>query len=118
MTEICIWGLFGHFDYKLDIKDEKITILTGPNGFGKSTIIRCIHAVAHSDLGFFFGLVFEKIEIKKDNLLKLVISGGKDSIIFNNKSLSRKYIRFLLHGTRPLQDINMSERKELNECIK
>ena len=36
-------GLFGRFDYTIEFKEDGLTIITGPNGFGKSTILNCIY---------------------------------------------------------------------------
>ena len=33
-------GLFGRFDYTIEFKKDGLTIITGPNGFGKSTILK------------------------------------------------------------------------------
>jgi ABC-type branched-subunit amino acid transport system ATPase component len=44
MTELAIEGLFGKFDVKLGIKDNRL-ILIGPNGSGKSTIINILYFV-------------------------------------------------------------------------
>lgn len=38
-------NLFGRFNYNISTKLEGITIITGPNGFGKSTILRIISLV-------------------------------------------------------------------------
>ena len=37
VQRISIKGLFGYFDYEIPLWEERISILTGPNGFGKST---------------------------------------------------------------------------------
>lgn len=49
LKAIKIEGLFSRFDYDIEMKEEGITILTGPNGFGKSTIFSLIEAVAAAD---------------------------------------------------------------------
>src|ERR1017187_4384632 len=44
LRRICIFGLFGRFDYEINLNmEERITILHGPNGFGKTTILRMVH---------------------------------------------------------------------------
>ena len=67
--DISIRGLFGYFDYDISVQDGDITILTGPNGFGKSTIIGCLEAIANSNLSFFLDLDFEKIVISDLDIL-------------------------------------------------
>lgn len=41
--------LFGKFNYKFKLKKSGITILTGPNGFGKTTILKCLEAFTDID---------------------------------------------------------------------
>ena len=45
LTRIRVVGLFNMFDHEIKIKrDEKITIITAPNGFGKTVILRLTNA--------------------------------------------------------------------------
>lgn len=86
MIAINLKGLFGHFDYDIDLAEEGMTILTGPNGYGKSTIIRAINALRNSDIDFFLEIEFERLEIvnenPKDNLL---IEKKQETLVFNEK---------------------------------
>ena len=50
---IDIVRLFGRFNYYIATKSDGITIITGPNGFGKSTILQIINALSNSNLAFF-----------------------------------------------------------------
>ena len=38
MMQFKVEKLFGRFNYDMQLNKEGLTILTGPNGFGKSTI--------------------------------------------------------------------------------
>ena len=41
LSSVRINNLFGQFDYNIALnQDEGITILTGPNGYGKTTILK------------------------------------------------------------------------------
>ena len=64
MNKIKFTKLFGRFNYEIELK-EGITIITGPNGYGKSTILRCIEAIQKGIEGviYLISLDFEKIEI-------------------------------------------------------
>ncbi|OFV68909.1 AAA family ATPase [Acetobacterium wieringae] len=64
LENLVITKLFGRFDYEIDLKDGGITILTGPNGFGKSTILKIIEAASNGDLVFFRKLNFLTIILK------------------------------------------------------
>ena len=46
--------LFNRFDYTIELQRNTITILTGPNGFGKSTILKIISALSSTNVMFFY----------------------------------------------------------------
>lgn len=66
MNYLEIRGLFNRFDYNIEFGNRDIQMLTGPNGFGKSTILRCIRAFSDSNLEFFFMLPFQSIRMGND----------------------------------------------------
>ena len=61
LSRIVYEKLFGIFDYQIELKNGGVTIITGPNGFGKSTILRSIDAFYSLDIIFFSMLDYEKI---------------------------------------------------------
>ncbi|MBO7251019.1 MAG: ATP-binding cassette domain-containing protein [Oscillospiraceae bacterium] len=72
IKSIEIVGLFGRFNYRIATMPGGITILTGPNGFGKSTILKIISALSTSDLMYFLQLEFKTITINFDRLNRKV----------------------------------------------
>jgi predicted ATP-dependent endonuclease of OLD family len=68
LISIGIKKLFGQFDYtiKLDQK-ENITIITGPNGYGKSTILNIIWNVFSNDFSYLLKVKFDQIDFETDN---------------------------------------------------
>lgn len=70
---INIVKLFDRFDYNISTKAGGITIITGPNGFGKSTILQIINALSHGNISFFSKLDFKKICVTYDNGKKTII---------------------------------------------
>ena len=68
LQSINVIKLFGIFDYKITMKPDGVTILTGPNGFGKSTLLKCIDAMYRGDILFFSRLDFEEIEFVSDSI--------------------------------------------------
>lgn len=61
LKKIVYKKLFGVFDYEIKLKEDGVTIITGPNGFGKSTILKSIDAFYSFDIIFFSRLDYEKI---------------------------------------------------------
>lgn len=54
LTSVKVEGLFGLFDHEVQLnQEERITIATGPNGVGKTTLLRLISS--------FFGSDFQEI---------------------------------------------------------
>ena len=80
--------LFGKFDYNIDTENNKLTILTGPNGFGKSTILNCIE---HINSGYEGLLYFDNLDFEE--------------IIFDNKI-------YLYKGTQNKLKIKLRKNKE------
>lgn len=115
MIEINIEKLFGHFDYHFCIEENGITILTGPNGFGKSTIIHCIHAIGDSDLSFFFEIKYDKIEISIQNQRKkLTIIAKDDRVLFNGREITKRSIQYFRRGVVPVRSAGSGENVEFN----
>lgn len=91
-----IEGLFGRFNYKIDLGVEKggVKILTAPNGYGKSTILKIIDSFAHGRYDYFSQERFDKINfilsdgsgacfIRKDR--DILIDNGTEKIPLRNK---------------------------------
>ncbi|VEN74225.1 conserved hypothetical protein [Candidatus Desulfarcum epimagneticum] len=75
LTKIKIEGLFDKFEYEIELKEQGVTILTGPNGYGKTTILRILYAFSIKNLAFFFQLPFTRI----------VLTQGKAKIKLSKK---------------------------------
>lgn len=68
-------GLHGYLDFDLSF-NERLTLLTGINGSGKTTILNCIHALLTPNLSTLQNTVYNKIQIvlEKENSKKLQIT--------------------------------------------
>ncbi|CRL59065.1 AAA family ATPase [Proteus penneri] len=85
--------LFDKLNYNLDFSNFDTNILTGPNGYGKTIILKSINSLINRDLPFFeklrfkeFRIIFDSIDItlKKDEHLQIKITQGDitDILIF------------------------------------
>ncbi len=88
ITRLKIEGLFGRFDYDLVFKD-RVTILTGPNGFGKSTVLRMIEALGNGNVGFFFNLVYTSVQIEFDDGESVLIERKSDLVMFQQLEVTQ-----------------------------
>lgn len=74
IERIRIENLYKAYSYDIDLKpDRNVFIMTGPNGYGKTTILNIIHNLSEGNLLFFHLLVFDVIEIFFERDMRLVI---------------------------------------------
>lgn len=69
--------LFGRFDYRISFSKENIMIITGPNGYGKSTILRIINSFSNEGLDRVLSYPYEKLMIFSDNIGLEITKGDK-----------------------------------------
>ncbi len=54
LAHIEVRGLFGMYDHEINLKlDDRVTLLHGPNGVGKTTVLRMAYALLRGNLAFF-----------------------------------------------------------------
>lgn len=63
LRKLIINDLFGHFHHVINFKDGNITIITAPNGYGKTICLKIIDAIFNRRLQFFTNLSFSSIEL-------------------------------------------------------
>lgn len=74
IKELKIQNLFGQFSYHMNFEESnEVFIITGPNGYGKTTILRIIESLAKQNFIFFYSISFDKIEFIFDNEQRFVI---------------------------------------------
>lgn len=63
LAEFRIEGLFGLYQHKITLnREERITIIIGPNGRGKTVCLKLIEALFHKRLAYFKDIPFLKAE--------------------------------------------------------
>ena len=64
ITKISVKGLFGYLDHEIPLNQEsRITIVHGPNGVGKSVLMRMVHGLFNYDYGFIGETPFDNLNI-------------------------------------------------------
>ena len=86
IDKIKITELFEQFNYTVQLnQEENLTIITGPNGYGKTMILNIIYNLFNQRFYFFNNLVFKKIEIQLSNNYKIIITKKIEEIETNQK---------------------------------
>ena len=83
ITKIGVYGLFDRFNHDLEFNpDERITIMIGPNGFGKTMILRILNALFNLPLLSLGRMPFKEVSVCFDDcsILKVTrVSGQRAS---------------------------------------
>jgi predicted ATP-binding protein involved in virulence len=95
LTRIKIEKLFGQFDYDIELNQEEgITILTGPNGYGKTTVLNIVYNLYPWNLKYFENLIFNNISLTFDNNESISLLKEENSNIAINYSSVNSYSNF------------------------
>lgn len=77
--------LFGLLDYKIPLDNHEITMLTGPNGYGKTMILKIINGILANELNVLCKLKFDLIKIEfQGGSVSITHDTKKDSLILNH----------------------------------
>lgn len=109
ITKITVYGLFGRFCHELTFNSSnRITIIYGPNGFGKTTILRMIDSLFKAQLGILSRLPFEKLQIIFDDGTRLFVERTADDsslrLTYESSELESK--EFVLEPLLRPQELN------------
>ncbi|MDE2750485.1 MAG: AAA family ATPase [Chloroflexota bacterium] len=99
ITKISVKGLFGIFDHEIPLNQEsRITIIHGPNGVGKTVLLRMVHGLFNYDYRFVGQIPFD--------YLKISFEGGASIGVQKIAGDSRVRIR----SRREIQRIDAGQR--------
>lgn len=92
LESIAIKKLFGLFDYHIKFDTvENITILTGPNGYGKTTILNIIYHFFNQNSEYFQKLNFASITFYFQNQKTVELKKGEHNV-FNEILQTKVYL--------------------------
>lgn len=81
IQQISVSGLFGIFDHVIPLNmDERITIIHGPNGFGKTAILRILNSFFNSQYSELRAIPFSKFRLEFDDNSSLEITKNADDV--------------------------------------
>lgn len=98
LKSFTVEGLYGLYSYQLTFK-KGVFIITGPNGFGKTTILRCINDIYNGEFWRFFFLKFKSITVRFDDegTIELHRYVMNKAVLFGDP-LQEVTIKVLYHG--------------------
>jgi predicted ATP-binding protein involved in virulence len=77
--------LFGLLDYDIPLDNHEITMLTGPNGYGKTMILKIINSILANELNILCKLKFGLIKIDyQGGSVSISHDTNKDGLILNH----------------------------------
>ena len=97
MRRIRIHGLHGLYNYDYTIPDnQNVSVITGPNGYGKTTILNILNSIFKGDFWYFYYLVFQEIIVDFVGgpfvkIIKVIVSDSES--ILDSGSLDSSYVR-------------------------
>ncbi|MFM7458297.1 MAG: AAA family ATPase [bacterium] len=96
IKKLNIEGLFDRLNYSLCFPENETILLLGPNGSGKTTILKIIYAVAQRQWLFFQSLLFKKIYVEYYSGESVTIQKNKLSFDAKKKenSNTRSHTRY------------------------
>ncbi len=113
LKKLVVNNLFGHFNHTIPFQEEHITIITAPNGYGKTIVLKIIDAIFNKKFGFLYLLDFTSIElvtsegtlvVRKEqsdesiNRLSLFLEdSGQEEFVYRHDKVIRNINRISLH---------------------
>ena len=95
LQRIEVDGLFGICNHHIDLKlDDRVTLLHGPNGVGKTTVLKMVDALLTDNIGYFLGVPFERLSLVFHGGAELDFNKGKGS----HRDLKAGQIRLKMNG--------------------
>ncbi len=116
IQQISVTGLFEIFDHVISLNmDERITIIHGPNGFGKTAMLKMLNGFFNSRYSVFWTIPFKNFRVEFDNASSVEVvkasnisdkTSNKNNITFNFYERNSEKVSFLIEEIKNLLDID------------
>lgn len=84
--------LYGRFNYTLSFEERNVTILTGPNGYGKTTILKIINSIYNKSFDEILCMDFSELEFEIKDGTKFTIKNKKSGLEINQVFLNSRML--------------------------
>ena len=120
ITKVGVKKLFGIFDHEIPLnQDSRITIVHGPNGFGKTILLTMLNGLFNSNYRVFQEVPFDEFRVYIDHHEYLVLSQEHDALELSFTNVTGSYTMNLLQNTEGDPDwLSQIERNINVELIK
>ena len=78
LSNISVYGLFGMYDYDLDVIDGHLMYIHSRNGVGKSTVMRLIYDIFNGDIERIGRIMFKRADLTFDTGTRLLVENTPD----------------------------------------
>lgn len=95
VNEVKVVDLFGMFNHSIELhREARITIIHGPNGFGKTVILRMLDGLFNARYATLRAVPFREMAVSLEDGLTLTVRRQKA------ENARRKHVRLVFHATR------------------
>lgn len=114
-----VQGLFSQYNYCVEVKDSGCpVILTGPNGYGKTTILNILRNFKNKNFLYFLTIPFDKIDVSINNtLIVSIVSYESDNTDDEDESVNERILKFSCPGENSPFEISISSLREIYRKI-
>ena len=98
ITSLQVSKLFGRFDHNLKFPpNSNISIISAPNGYGKTILLRIINSIFNGNLHFFWKINFEQIKVGFESKKSISILKRKKNEL-NDDEVAEDIVIFKCYG--------------------